>query len=74
MSTEEKVILLALLKKEESEGIRDILAILENSRVFTMKEGKRLVKGLKNDGYISGSDLTPKGYIVAKQVEMEFKI
>jgi len=74
MSTEEKVILLALLKKEEGEGIRDILAILENNRVFTMKEGKKLVKGLKNEGYISDGELTPKGFLIAKQVEMEFKI
>jgi len=74
MSTEEKVILLALLKKEEGEGVRDILAILENNQLFTMKEGKKLVKGLKNEGYISDGELTPKGFLVAKKVEMEFKI
>ena len=39
-----------------------------------MKEGKKLVKGLKNDGYIYDGELTAKGFLVAKQVEMEFKI
>jgi len=74
MTTEEKVLLLALLKKEKDEGVRDILAMLENSQVFTMKEGKRLVKVLRNEGYICDGELTPKGFMMAQKVEMEFKL
>ena len=74
MTTEEKVILLALLKKEEGERLRDILAMLENSRVFTMKEGKRFAKVLKNRGYIEGNELTLKGAAAARQAESEFKL
>ncbi|BDY11815.1 hypothetical protein [Hydrogenimonas cancrithermarum] len=74
MITEEKVILLALLKKEEGENLRDILAMLENNRVFTMKEGKRFVKILKNEGYIEENELTLKGTTAAQHAEAEFKL
>ncbi len=74
MTIEEKVLLLALLKKEEGESIQDILLMLENNRLFTLKEGRRLVKGLKKDGYIEENELTFKGNAVAKAAEEEFKL
>ncbi len=74
MTTEEKVLLLAMLKKEENETLRDILTILENSRVFTIKEGKRLVKGLKKEGYIEENELTLKGSVTARAAEEEFRL
>ncbi len=74
MTTEEKVLLLAMLKKEENETLRDILAILENSRVFTMKEGKRLAKELKKEGYIEENELTFKGGVAARAAEEEFRL
>ncbi len=74
MTTEEKVLLLALLKKEEGETVRDILLMLENNRLFTMKEGRRLVKGLKKDGYIEENELTFKGDAAARAAEEEFKL
>ena len=74
MTTEEKVILLALLKKEDGERVRDILAMLANSRVFSMKEGKKILKNLKSSDLISNGELTPKGIAIAKDIEMEFKL
>ncbi|WP_201353243.1 hypothetical protein [Hydrogenimonas urashimensis] len=75
MTIEEKVILLALLKKEEGESLREILLMLENSRVFTMKEGKRLARALKNGGFIKeGGELTFKGITAAESAEAEFKL
>ena len=74
MTTEEKVLLLAMLKKEENEKLRDILAILESSRVFTMKEGRRIVKGLKKGGYIEENELTLKGSAAARSAEEEFRL
>lgn len=74
MNTEEKVLLLALLKKEEGEGVRDIMAMLANSQVFSMKEGKKMLKSLKSNGFISNGELTPKGIAVAKEIETEFKL
>ena len=46
----------------------------EQSRVFTLKEGKKLLKGLKNDGFIVENNLTIKGELEAKSIEKEFKI
>ncbi|WP_457594759.1 hypothetical protein [Hydrogenimonas sp.] len=74
MTTEEKVILLAMLKKEERETLRDILAMLENNRLFTMKEGKRLAKALRNEGYIGENGLTLKGIAAARNAEEEFRL
>ncbi|BBG65836.1 hypothetical protein NNO_1133 [Hydrogenimonas sp.] len=74
MTTEEKVLLLAMLKKEEGETLKDILNILENSRVFTLKEGKRLIKALKKEGYIEENELTFKGSVAAKAAEEEFRL
>ena len=74
MSTEEKVILLAMLKKEEGEGLRDILKMLENARVFTLKEGKKLTKKLRDEGFLQDGSLTIKGEMAAKEAEEEFKL
>ncbi|MCF6200959.1 MAG: hypothetical protein L3J42_02335 [Hydrogenimonas sp.] len=74
MTTEEKVLLLALMKKEEGETLQDTLLVLENSRVFTLKEGKKVAKSLKKDGYIKESQLTFKGMEAAKAAEQEFKL
>ncbi|WP_300363959.1 hypothetical protein [Hydrogenimonas sp.] len=74
MTTEEKVILLAMLKREEGESLKDVLLMLENSRVFTLKEGKRLARGLKEEGYIEKGELTVKGEAAARTAEEEFKL
>ncbi len=74
MTTEEKVLLLAILKKEDGESLLDVLTILESSRLFTMKEGRRLVKILKQSGYLEENELTFKGNVAAKAAEEEFKL
>ena len=51
----------------------DILK-LENTNLFTLKEGKRLLKKLKKEEFISDTFLTLKGELIAKNVEQEFKI
>ena len=63
-----------MLKKEEGENLRDILLMLENSRVFTLKEGKRLARGLKEQGFIENGELTFKGDAAARAAEAEFKL
>ncbi|WP_457597531.1 hypothetical protein [Hydrogenimonas sp.] len=74
MTTEEKVILLAIYKKEVGESLKDVLLVLENSRVFGLKEGKRLLKKLKEEGYIDEGELTFKGEAAARAAEAEFKL
>lgn len=74
MDIVEKVLLLAILKKESDETLNDVVLKLENTNLFSLKEGKKLLKKLKNEEYVSDSYLTLKGEVIAKNVEQEFKI
>ena len=74
MDINEKVLLLAILKKESNESLSDIVLKLENIGMFSLKEGKKLLKKLKTEQFISDSFLTLKGDAIAKNVEQEFKI
>ncbi len=74
MDINEKVLLLAILKKESNESLNDIVLKLENTGMFSLKEGKKLLKKLKNEQFINDSFLTFKGEAIAKNVEQEFKI
>ena len=74
MDINEKVLLLAILKKESNESLNDIVLKLENTGMFSLKEGKKLLKKLKNEEFVTESYLTLKGEVIAKNVEQEFKI
>ena len=74
MEIESRVFLLAILKKKEDESLKDIILILEDAGMFSYKEGKKLLKELKNGGYVDGEELTFKGVEKAKDVELEFKL
>ena len=74
MDINEKILLLAILKKKEDETLMDIVQTLENTQLFSLKEGKRLLKKLKNEEFLTDGFLTFKGDLIAKEVEKEFKI
>lgn len=74
MDINERVLLLAILKKELDETLLDVVLKLENTGMFSLKEGKRLLKKLKNEEFVTESYLTLKGEVTAKNVEQEFKI
>lgn len=74
MDINEKILLLAILKKDSDETLNDIVLKLENTNLFSLKEGKRLLKKLRAEEFLSDSYLTLKGEVVAKNVEQEFKI
>ena len=74
MDIVEKVLLLAILKKESDETLNDVVLKLENTNLFSLKEGKRLLKKLRSEEFISDSYLTLKGEVTAKNVEQEFKL
>ncbi len=74
MDINEKVLLLAILKKESAETLNDVVLKLENTGLFSLKEGKKLLKNLKKEQFVSDSFLTLKGEAIAKNVEQEFKI
>ena len=69
-----RVLLLALIKKQDDESFNDILAVMEDSKVFTKKVGKKYLKKLKELDYITDDGFTMIGITKAKEVEMEFKI
>ena len=74
MDINEKVLLLAILKKESNESLNDVVLKLENTGLFSLKEGKRLLKKLRSEEFVSDSFLTLKGDAIAKNIEQEFKI
>jgi len=74
MDINEKVFLLAVLKKESDETLNDIVIKLEANGLFSLKDGKKLLKKLKKEEFVSDSFLTVKGQLKAKEVEQEFKI
>lgn len=74
MDINEKVFLLAILKRESDESLNDILLKLENSGLFSLKEGKKILKKLKTEQYITDNILSLKGELIAKKVEEEFKL
>ena len=74
MDINEKVLLLGILKKESDESLNDIVVKLENTGMFTLKEGKKLLKKLKTEGYVLDSSLSLKGDLAAKEVEKEFQL
>ena len=74
MDINERVLLLAILKKELDETLNDVVIKLENTGMFSLKEGKKLLKKLKSEEFVTDSYLTLKGEVTAKNVEQEFKI
>ena len=74
MDINEKVLLLAILKKDLDETLNDVVLKLENTNLFSLKEGKRLLKKLRSEEFISDSYLTLKGEVTAKNVDQEFKL
>ncbi len=71
---EQRVLLLGLYKKQDDETFNDILGVMEESRVFTKKVGKKYLKNLKELNYIIDDNFTMIGIQKAKEIEMEFKI
>ncbi len=69
-----RVLLLAIYKKQDDESFKDVLKMMDNSRVFDLKTGKQYIKELKNLGFITDDSLTFIGVEEAKKVELEFKL
>ena len=69
----ERVCLLALMKKEPDETLKDIQKMLVETSMFEMKECKQVFKMLKEEQYIANDSLTMKGVMEAKLAEEMFK-
>jgi len=71
---EQRVLLLGLYKRKDDETFNDVLLVMENSKVFTKKVGKKYLKNLKELGYITDDGFTMIGIQKAQEVEREFKL
>lgn len=69
----ERVCLLALMKKEADETLKDVQKMLVETGMFEMKECKQVFKMLKEEQYIANDSLTMKGVMEAKLAEEMFK-
>lgn len=69
-----RVLLLALFKKQEGENFSDIVGVMEESSVFPKKVGKKYLKYLKSENYITEDSFTMLGLEKAKEIEKEFTI
>jgi len=74
MEIEERVLLLGLYKRHEGESFNDVVMMLEEAGVFSYKEGKKLLKSLKESGYIQEEKLTVTGVQKAQEIEKEFTL
>ena len=74
MQIEKKVFLLKMLKRESDESIKDVIIILADTGVFTLKEGKKIRKELEREGYIKDGNLTILGVAEAKKADEEFRL
>jgi len=73
MEIEEKVVLLAILKQQDLDT-KEILLQLEETGMFTLKDGKKVLKKLKDAEFVNDSGLTMTGITKAKEAEEEFKV
>jgi len=71
---EMRVLLLAIYKQEEDDTIKDTMIALENNRLFSAKDGKKMLKELRNKTYLIDDRITMIGIGKAKEVELEFKV
>ena len=74
MKIQQRVLLLGIYTKEQDETVNEVIVKLEETGLFTLKEGKRLLKNLKASGYLHKSELTLSGLNKAREIEKEFKI
>ncbi len=74
LDVENKVILLAILKKESDESFQDILLKLCDTGMFELKEAKKRFKELKKEGYIAEGGLTMIGLQCAQDAQREFTV
>ena len=74
MEINKRVLLLALYKRAANESCKDVVLMLEASHLFSLKEGKRLLRQLRDEEFLAGELLTPKGVALAKRIEEEFRL
>jgi len=73
LEIEKRVFLLAVAKREEGETINEVLKMLAETGMFEIKEGREVLKELRDSNYIVGENLSMTGVMEADKAEKEFK-
>jgi hypothetical protein len=68
------LLLLSIYKREENISINEIIAQLDESGAMDIKEGKSILKQLRNEKLFSDGELTPIGVVEAKKAEEFFRM
>jgi len=68
-----QVTLLGILKKKPEETPDEVMRMLVDTGMYTLEEAKGIFETLKNEKYLEGDTLTPKGITAAKEAEAMFK-
>jgi len=71
---EGRVFLLAIYKRKDDETLTDVIAQMEEAKVFSLKDGKKMLKEFKSQKLIIEGELSFSGLAAAKAAEQEFKI
>jgi hypothetical protein len=71
---EMRVLLLAIYKQENDDTLKDTMLAMANNRLFTTKDGNRILKELRIKNYLIDERITMIGIEKAKEVELEFKV
>jgi len=67
------VTLLGILKKKPDETLDEVMHMLVDTGMYTLKEAKGIFKSLKHEKYLVEGQLTLKGITAAKEAETLFK-
>jgi polyhydroxyalkanoate synthesis regulator phasin len=68
-----QVTLLGILKKRPDETLEEVMHMLVDTGMYTLKEAKKIFKTLKNEKYLVEGQLSLKGITAAKEAEAIFK-
>jgi len=68
-----QVTLLGILKKKPNETLDEVMHMLVDTGMYTLKEAKKIFKELKNEKYLVEGQLSLKGITAAKEAEAIFK-
>ncbi len=74
LSIEERVFLLGIYTKPKNESLRDVLLSLADTGMFSIKNGKKVLKKLQKEGFIVDGELSFKGLAEAKKAKEEFSL
>jgi polyhydroxyalkanoate synthesis regulator phasin len=68
-----QVTLLGIMNRKSDETLDEVMHMLVDTGMYTLKEAKKIFKELKNEKYLVEGHLSLKGLTAAKEAEAIFK-